>query len=87
MQQERDNIFEQNSSAQIDEMMPEGQLSEAMADDELGEGEGADELFEHFAITVDKGQKMLRLESIWLTVWSTARATAYRQQPTVETSW
>ena len=30
-------------------------------DDEIGE-DGADELFEHFAITVDKGQKLLRLD-------------------------
>ena len=36
--------------------------SEQMLDDDLAEGEGADELFEHFAITVDKGQKMLRLD-------------------------
>ena len=60
MQQERDNIFEQSISAQIDEPMADEQLMEAAADDDLGEG--ADELFEHFAITVDKGQKMLRLD-------------------------
>ncbi|MBR2628992.1 MAG: hypothetical protein IKD24_04825, partial [Alistipes sp.] len=34
---------------------------ESFADDEVEE-DGADELFEHFAITVDKGQKLLRLD-------------------------
>ena len=34
---------------------------EPFADDEVEE-DGADELFEHFAITVDKGQKLLRLD-------------------------
>ena len=30
--------------------------------DELQEVEGSEEMYEHFAITVDKGQKMLRLD-------------------------
>ena len=34
----------------------------AVEDVDMVEGEGADELYEHFAITVDKGQKLLRLD-------------------------
>ena len=34
----------------------------AAEDVDLADGEGADELYEHFAITVDKGQKLLRLD-------------------------
>ena len=41
------------------EACPAGE--EPFADDEVEE-DGADELFEHFAITVDKGQKLLRLD-------------------------
>ena len=52
----------------LEEMKAEAALQEdllqedAIMDDELAEGDSADELFEHFAITVDKGQKMLRLD-------------------------
>ena len=42
-----------------DEFMP---AEDELIDDEIAEGDSADELFEHFAITVDKGQKMLRLD-------------------------
>ncbi len=46
-----------------EEMLQEAMLDEGeLMDDELSEGEQTDELFEHFAITVDKGQKMLRLD-------------------------
>ena len=46
-----------------EEALQEALLDEgALMDDELSEGEQTDELFEHFAITVDKGQKMLRLD-------------------------
>ena len=66
MQQQRDNILEQSITEQNFELMAEaqsvGQTEDAMIDDDIADGEGADELFEHFAITVDKGQKMLRLD-------------------------
>ena len=39
----------------------EPSYDELAQEDEL-EAEGSEELFEHFAITVDKGQKMLRLD-------------------------
>ena len=43
-----------------DEIFAGAEIDDAAADEELSEG--ADEMFEHFAITVDKGQKMLRLD-------------------------
>ena len=43
-----------------EELFAGAELDEAAGDEELSEG--ADEMFEHFAITVDKGQKMLRLD-------------------------
>ena len=43
-----------------DELLAGAELDEAAGDEELSEG--ADEMFEHFAITVDKGQKLLRLD-------------------------
>ena len=57
-----------NEMTMLEEMKAEAALQEdllqedAIMDDELAEGDSADELFEHFAITVDKGQKMLRLD-------------------------
>ncbi|MBR5492568.1 MAG: hypothetical protein IKV77_05505, partial [Alistipes sp.] len=43
-----------------DEIFAGAEIDDAVADEELSEG--ADEMFEHFAITVDKGQKLLRLD-------------------------
>ena len=34
----------------------------ALTDPELEEGEEQDELYEHFSVTVDKGQSMLRID-------------------------
>ena len=38
------------------------EVDDLLTEDDNADGEGGEELFEHFAITVDKGQKMLRLD-------------------------
>ena len=43
-----------------EELIAGAEMDDLEAGEELAEG--ADEMFEHFAITVDKGQKMLRLD-------------------------
>ena len=63
---ERDFILseqeaEQNTVVQNEPMAVRQANEESFADDDVEE-DGADELFEHFAITVDKGQKLLRLD-------------------------
>ena len=50
-----------NIAALDDELLACADVDTLAAGDELSE-EGNDEMFEHFAITVDKGQKLLRLD-------------------------
>ena len=51
-----------NIEEPITSLQSASKADEDILDDDIADGEGADELFEHFAITVDKGQKLLRLD-------------------------
>ena len=53
-------IENQIDIAANEELLAGAEMDDLAAGDELAEG--ADEMFEHFAITVDKGQKLLRLD-------------------------
>ena len=59
-------------------------------DEELrqeGEDDEASGLYEHFAITADKGQSLLRLDKYLTSHMENCGATASRRRPTAATSW